>query len=89
MGIAALADIRLQGTEAESPCLVLAVGEAPTSVNIPAVISNAFVPWIPVETLTHCVAGQAAMKLNSVVESVPPCEADYTDKLTFLTHYCL
>lgn len=75
MSIAALADIRLQRTEANPST---ATPDAPkTTAGVPVGVINTLVQWVPTETLATYVAVQAIMPAVDLSKVKSATEADY------------
>jgi hypothetical protein len=76
VSIAAMADSRVQRTEAQNP----SVKGTTTKAGIPAGILNTIVGWVPTETLGLYVGVQAVLPELKVKPNAAPCTADYTDR---------
>src|SRR5215208_493046 len=76
MSIAALADTRIQRTEAATPTT-----DAPvTRAGIPAGVLNTLVQWVPTETVVGYVAIQAAMEPLTPTAGQKLCRLEFTDR---------
>lgn len=80
MSIAAMADVRLQRTEANKPSVPVDPAAPKTSAGTPAGVLNTLVQWTPTETVATYVAVQAVMPEVIIPKGQLASSGGYTDR---------